>query len=254
MTTGLFSLQGKNVLVSGGTRGIGRAVSLQCARAGAMVVSNYVRGQTAADSLLAQAKHEHLRLTLCRADLTSENGLQSLEQCIVGLDGRLHCFVHCAATGIHKPFEELTLRHYDWTFALNVRAFFELVKRLLPRFSAEASIVAVSSQGAFRVVPAYSIVGASKGALESLARHLAAELAPRGIRINILAPGAVATEAWASMPDAQARLTELAKRSPLGRLVTADEVAHAAHFLCSDAARSIIGQTLIVDGGSGLPV
>lgn len=254
MTSPLFSLQGKNVLVTGGTRGIGRAVSLHFARAGAAVVSNYVRGQKSADSLLDLAKKEQLSLRLCRADLTLDNGLRSLEECITELDGGLHGLVHCAATGVHKSFDELTLRHYDWTFGLNVRSFFDLVNRLLPRFSVEASIVAISSQGASRVVPAYSIVGASKGALEALARHLAVELAPRGIRVNCIAPGAVATEAWASMPDAQVRLADLAKRTPLGRLVTPEEVAQAAHFLCSDAARSIIGHTLTVDGGACLPV
>lgn len=250
----MFSLEGKTFLITGGTRGIGRAVSLQFARAGATVVSNYVRGQKTADSLLTQAEQERLRLTLCRADLTIEKGLETIEQHMAGLSGGLHGLVHCAATGVHKPFDELTLRHYDWTFALNVRSFFDLVQRLLPRFSAEASIVAVSSQGAWRVVPAYSIVGASKGALESLARHMAVELAPRGIRVNIIAPGAVATEAWTSMPDAQTRLADMAKSAPLERLVTAEEVAQAAHFLCSDAARAIIGQTLTVDGGACLPV
>jgi enoyl-[acyl-carrier protein] reductase III len=249
-----FSLEAKNFLVTGGTRGIGRAVSLRLARAGATVVANYVRGQKAADWLLAQAAQERLRLTLCRADLTIEKGLETIDQRMASLDGGLYGLVHCAATGVHKPFDELTLRHYDWTFALNVRAFFDLVKRVLPRFSAEGSIVAVSSQGALRVVPAYSVVGASKGALEALARHLAVELAPRGIRVNVVAPGAVVTEAWTSMPEAQARLTELAKRAPIGRLVTADEVAQVVHFLCSDAARAIIGQTLTVDGGAGLPV
>lgn len=252
--SGIFSLEGKTFLITGGTRGIGRAVSLQFARAGATVVSNYVRGQKAADSLLAQAEQERLRLKLCRADLTIEKGLETIEQEIVDLMRGFHGLVHCAATGVHKPFDELTLRHYDWTFALNVRSFFDLVKRLLPRFSAEASIVAVSSQGSLRVVPAYSIVGASKGALESLTRHMAVELAPRGIRVNIIAPGAVATEAWASMPDAGARLADMATRAPLGRLVTAEEVAQAVHFLCSDAARTIIGQTLTVDGGACLPV
>ncbi len=247
-------LQGKNILVTGGTRGIGRAMSLQFARAGASVISNYVRGQQAAESLLAQAEEEQLRLTLCRADLTIDKGLDAIEQAVRGLTDGLHALVHCAATGVHKPFDELTVRHLDWTIALNVRAFFTLVKRVLPRFANEASIVAVSSQGALRVVPAYSLVGASKGALESLARHLAVELAPRGIRVNIVSPGAVATEAWTVMPDAQVRLSEMIKRTPIGRCVTPEEVAQAVQFLCSDAARAIIGQTLIVDGGAGLPV
>lgn len=254
MMSQAFSLAGKNLLVTGGTRGIGQAISLQFARAGATVIANYIRGQKAADALLAQAQQENLHLTVCRADLTLAKGLESLEIAIAGMNGSLHGLVHCAATGIHKTFDELTLRHYDWTFALNVRAFFDLVKRMQPRFAAGASIVAVSSQGALRVVPAYSVVGASKGALEALARHLAVELAPRGIRVNILAPGAVVTESWASMPNAQDRLAELTRRTPLGRLVTPEEVAQAAQFLCSDAARSVIGHTLVVDGGAGLPV
>ncbi|MFN0171026.1 MAG: SDR family oxidoreductase [Bryobacteraceae bacterium] len=240
--------------MTGGTRGIGRAVSLQFARAGATILANYVRGQVAADALLAEAKAESLLVMLCRADLTSEKGLDVVESEIVRLGGGLHGLVHCAATGVHKAFDELTLRHYDWTFALNVRAFFELVRRILPRFAAEATIVAVSSQGALRAVPSYSVVGASKGALEALARHLAVELAPRGIRVNILAPGAVATEAWKMLPDAEARLSELTRRTPAGRLVTPEEVALAAQFLCSNAARTIIGQTLIVDGGAAIPV
>ena len=249
-----FSLKDKNVLVTGGTRGIGQAISLQFARAGATVIANYVRGQKAANALLTQAQQENLPLTVCRADLTLAKGLESLEEAIAGMNGGLHGLVHCAATGVHKTFDELTLRHYDWTFALNVRAFFDLVKRILPRFATSASIVAVSSQGALRVVPAYSVVGASKGALEALARHLAVEMAPRGIRVNIVAPGAVATESWALMPNAQDRLAELTRRTPIGRLVTPEEVAQAAQFLCSDAARSVIGQTLVVDGGANLPV
>ena len=251
---GTFSLDGKNLFVTGGTRGIGRAISLQAARAGATVIANYVRGQKAADALLEQARQEQLHLTLCRADLTIEKGVESVVDTVAGLNGGLHGLIHCAASGVHKSFEELTLRHYDWTFSLNVRAFFDLVKRLLPRFAAHASIVAISSQGALRVVPSYSVVGASKGALEALARHLAVELAPRGIRVNIVSPGAVATDSWAAMPDAEERLGALAKRTPIGRLVTPEDVAQTVQFLCSDAAQTIIGQTLVVDGGAGLPV
>jgi NAD(P)-dependent dehydrogenase (short-subunit alcohol dehydrogenase family) len=135
---------------------------------------------------------------------------------------------------------------------LNVGAFFDLVKLLLPKFGHGSSIIAVSSPGAARAVPAYTVVGASKGALEALARHLAVELAPRGIRVNIVAPGAVATEVWKAIPDGAAKLAEAGKRSPLGRLVTPDEVAQAAQFLCSPAASGINAQTLTIDGGSGI--
>jgi NAD(P)-dependent dehydrogenase (short-subunit alcohol dehydrogenase family) len=248
----IFSLEGKNLLVAGGTRGIGRAISLQFARAGANVIANYVRGQKTALALSKQAQQEQLRLSLCRADLTTNKGLDTVTDMIAGLNGHLDGLIYCAASGVHKAFEELTLRHYDWTFSLNVRAFFVLVKRLLPRFSDHASIVAVSSQGALRVVPSYSLVGASKGALEALARHLAVELAPRGIRVNIVSPGAVPTESWNSMPNAQERLAGLASRTPMGRLVNPEQVAMAVHFLCCDAAVAIIGQTMVVDGGAGL--
>ncbi len=250
----LFSLEGKRILVTGGTRGIGRAVSLRFAEAGAEVIANYVRGRPAAEALGEEADARGISISLCRGDLTTEKGLASVEDAVSQGAGDLHGLVHCAATGVHKPFEELTTRHFDWTFALNVRAFFELVQRLLPRLVQGSSVVAVSSQGATRVVPAYAVLGASKGALEALARHLAAELAPRGIRVNILAPGAVRTEAWDAMPDAEARLAELAERTPTGALATAEEVAQAAQFLCCDAASAVVGQTLVVDGGASLPV
>ena len=101
-----------------------------------------------------------------------------------------------------------------------------------------------------RAVPAYSAVGASKAALEALARHLAAELAPRGIRVNILSPGRVETDAWAALPGKDERLAETVRRTPLGRTVSVEEVAQAAQFLCSRASNGIVGHTLVVDGGA----
>ena len=115
-------------------------------------------------------------------------------------------------------------------------------------------MVAVSSWGALRFQPSYATVGSSKGALEALARHLAVELAPRGIRVNILRAGAVLTDAWKVLPDAENRLAEAIRRTPAGRLVTAEEVAYGAQFLFSDAASGIIGQTLVIDGGTGIMV
>jgi len=250
MKTG-FSLSGA-FLVTGGTRGIGCAISMEFARAGAHVIANYLRNEKTAGELKSLADDEKLRFDLCRADLTSPDGLQKVAAEVDQISSPLCGLVHCAAIGAHRPIADLTVRHLEWTMALNVRAFFELVKLLLPKLVPGSSIVALSSPGASRAVPDYAVVGASKGALESLARHLAVELAPRGIRTNVVAPGAIATDAWKAIPGGEAKLGEAARRSPLGRLVTCEEVAQTARFLCSPAASGINGQTLVVDGGAGI--
>jgi enoyl-[acyl-carrier protein] reductase III len=121
---------------------------------------------------------------------------------------------------------------------------------LLPSLRSGSAIVAVSSAGAQRAVPAYTTVGTSKGALEAPARHLAVELAPQGIRINILSPGSVMTDAWDAFPDKEQRLADALRRSPRGRLVAPEEVALAAQFLCSSASAGLVGHTLVVDGGT----
>jgi enoyl-[acyl-carrier protein] reductase III len=247
----LFTLSG-GVLVTGGTRGIGRAISLRFARAGASVIASYVRNQKAADDLKATADREGLPIQLCRADVTSPQGLEQIERSIQDGGEPLTGLVYCAATGVHRVLSELTTRHFDWTFSLNVRAFFELTKTLLSRFSERSSVLAVSSMGAQRALPYYSLVGSSKGALEALARHLAVELAPRGIRVNILVPGTVATDVWKTIPDGEDRVATAIRRTPTRRLVTPEEVAWAAQFLCSGAAAGIIGHTLIVDGGAAI--
>lgn len=244
-----YALSGR-ALITGGTRGIGRAISLCFARGGASVIANYIRDQKSAEALKAAAGEEGLPIELCRADITTPKGLETIHQSIGGEP--LAALVHCAATGVHRSLPEFTSRHFDWTFALNVRAFFELVQSLAGRFSPRASIVAVSSMGGTRALPYYALVGSSKAALESLARHLAVELAPQGIRVNILVPGTVETDAWKALPEREERLAAAVRQSPIGRLVTPEEVAAAALFLCSEAASGIVGQTLVVDGGAAI--
>lgn len=250
----LFSLSGKTFLITGGTRGIGQAISLRFARSGATVIANYLRDEKAAQHLKTIAAEEGLAIQLCRADLTRKDGLEQVDRSLQERGPQLSGLVHCAATGVHRPIEELTERHFDWTFNLNVGAFFNLTKLCLARFSKGSNIVAVSSWGALRAMPHYSLVGSSKGALEALARHLAVELAPRGIRVNILTAGAVLTDAWKALPNGEARIAETISRTPAGRLVTAEEVAYGAQYLCSDAAAGIIGHTLVIDCGTGIVV
>lgn len=245
-----FGLDGVTVLVTGGTRGIGRAISMRFARARAKVVANYARNDDAAAALRNEAAVGALQIETLRADLTLPKGLASVLERMAQSGDDVVSLVHCAATGVHRRFDELSARQWDWTMALNTRAFFELVHGMLPIFGEGSAVLALSSAGAVRAVPSYAAIGTSKGALESLARHLAVELAPRGIRVNILSPGSVNTHAWDAFPDKQQRLAEALHRSPIGRLVTVDEVAYAAQFLCSPAASGVVGHTLVVDGGT----
>jgi NAD(P)-dependent dehydrogenase (short-subunit alcohol dehydrogenase family) len=247
-----FSLSGKTFLITGGTRGIGRAISLRFARAGAKVVASHVRNLEAAEELKALAEKEGLKIVVVRGDLTNDRGLEEVSRAVESCGPSLSGLVHCAATGVHRSFEELTARHLAWTLDLNVTAFFRLTQLLRPRFESGSSILAVTSWGASRAFPYYAAVGASKGALDALARHLAAELAPKGIRVNILCPGTIVTEAWKAFPDADARIAASTERTPAGRLTTADEVAAGAHFLCSPAASGIVGHTLVIDGGASI--
>ena len=249
-TRDLFSMQGKRVLVIGGTRGIGRAIALRLATAGADVVVNYVRDDEAAQQFADSTASAALRVEVVRGDASSDQGREKIMQVVNARFEDLSALVFAAATGVHKPIDQLSGRHFDFTYALNVKAFLSMVQATLPKLSAGSSVIALSSEGAEHAMTHYGLVGSSKAALESLCRQMAVELAPRGIRVNVLSPGTVATDAWKVLPDGQRRLTEAAQRSPRGALTTLDEVAAAAQFLASDASSGLAGHTLVVDGGS----
>lgn len=244
------SLRDKRILIVGGTRGIGAAMARRFSREGAELLVNFVREREPAERLCGELQAAGGRIASVRADVTSDKGREELVAAVAERFPTLDGIVFAAATGVHKPVEALTGRHFDFTFALNVRALLLLVQPLLPRLQPGSSIVAVSSEGAVHAMPHYTLVGASKGALESLSRHLAAEFGPRGIRVNVLSPGTVRTEAWDVLPDSERRLAVAAERSPLRRLVSLEEVAAAGQFLLSSAAGGITGHTLVVDAGS----
>ena len=246
-----FSMRGKRVLVVGGTRGIGRAIAWRLAASGAEVIVNYVRDDEAAGRLMSESASGGLEVEAVRADVSSDKGREQLLQAVTARFADLTALVFAAATGVHRPFEQLTGRHFDFTYALNVKAFLALVQALAGKMAtAGSSVIALSSEGAVHAMQHYGLVGSSKAALESLCRHLAVELAPKGIRVNVLSPGTVRTDAWNVLPDADRRLAGAAARSPRGTLTTLEEVAWAAQFLASDASSGLAGHTLVVDGGA----
>lgn len=237
-----------NVFVTGGSRGIGRAIALRFARDGAKQVAiGYLRNDTAAEETAEELRALGAEPTLVRGNVTSQRVLDE-----VAALGPLDVLVHNAATGVIRPALETEDKHWDWTLNANARALLQLARVAAPSMPDGSSIVALSSLGAQRVLENYVLVGTSKAALESLVRYLGVELAPR-IRVNAVSGGVVETGALEHFPNREEMLRAGAA-NPVGRLVTPDDIAGAVAFLCSKDADMIRGQTIIVDGGFSLLV
>jgi enoyl-[acyl-carrier protein] reductase III len=161
----------------------------------------------------------------------------------------LDYMVSNAASGVLKRALELSSRHWNWAMDINARALLSLAREGAGMMPQGGRIMAVSSLGAVRAIENYTAVGASKAALESLVRHLAVELGPKGINVNTISAGAVDTEALKKFPNRQEILDTAISKTPMGRLTTPEDVADIALFLCSDLAAMIQGQTIVVDGG-----
>jgi enoyl-[acyl-carrier protein] reductase III len=243
-----MSFDGASVLVTGGSRGIGRAIALRFAELGAARVAiGYLRNDSAAESTAAELREAGAEVVLVRGNVTSARVLGEVEAL-----GALDVVVHNAATGVIRPALETDDRHWDWTVNANARAFLSLARVCVPRMPSGSSIVGVSSLGAQRVLENYILVGTSKAALESLVRYLAVELAPRGIRVNAVSGGVVETGALDHFPNREQMLAGARERTPAGRMVEAADLAGAVTFLCSPEAEMIRGHTLVVDGGYSL--
>jgi enoyl-[acyl-carrier protein] reductase III len=244
-----MTFSGASVLVTGGSRGIGREVALRFAEEGAARVAiGYLRNDRAAEEVSAELRARGSEPVLVRGNVSSSRVAEE-----VAALGPLDALVHGAATGVIRPALETEDRHWDWTLNANARALLSLVRAAAPAMERGSAIVALSSLGSVRVLENYALVGASKAALESLVRYLAVELAPRGIRVNAVSGGVVETEALDHFPNRRQMLDDARTRTPAGRMVEPRDLADAVLFLCGPRAEMIRGQTLIVDGGFSLP-
>lgn len=245
----------KIVCVTGSSRGIGRELALRFAKEGAHVVVHYVRNGTAAREVAKEIEDLGQKAITVRANLAQEEKILALFEEIKTNFGQLDVFVHNAASGRNRPAMEVDVKGWDWTLDVNTRAFLvgaQQAAKLMPESG--GAMLAMSSFGSDRVFPYYATVGPSKAALESLVRYFAIELAPKKINVNAISAGAVVTDALDHFPEMDQTLATLEKKMPYHRMVTPDDIANAALFLCSKEAEMVRGQTLRLDGGLTLLV
>lgn len=245
----MFDLKGKVALITGSSRGIGRAIALRLAEHGASMVVNYVRHRQEAENTASLIEQKGARCVVVKANVANDADVGEMFEQIRAEFGRMDILVSNAASGVLKPAMELSSRHWNWAMDINARALLTLTQHAVPLMQQGGRIMAVSSMGAVRAVENYTAVGASKAALESLVRHLAVELGPLNISVNTISAGAVDTEALKKFPNRQQILDAALARTPLGRLTTPEDVADVALFLCSRLSNMVHGQTLVVDGG-----
>ena len=242
-------------LVTGGSRGIGRATALLLAARGADVALSYVENHKAAEATAAEIRALGRRALVLQGDAGDADANVALVERAVSELGPLRYLVCNAANGTFGTVDELTAETWDYTMAAHARALLLLAQGASAsmRENGGGSIVAISSLGARRVYDAYAAFGTAKAAVEALVRYLAVELGPHGITANCVVGGVVVTDLFKAIPEWETIATASAERAPLRTVLDPEDLAAAVAFLLSGEARRITGQSLMVDAGFTLP-
>jgi len=246
------TLNGKTALVTGASRGIGRATALALAQGGAQVLVHFSSNEKEADAAVAEIRKGGGKAEKVGADLRKPDGAHMLARQVRAIVGdRLDILVANAGISKAATIEDTTVEDFDNLFAVNARAPFFLVQQLLPALCKGSSIIFTSSLAARASVGTLYAYAATKGAVETLVKHFAAALGPRGIRVNAVAPGVVETE-MSNFTKADAGRELTLGMQALKRIAQPDDIAPVVRFLASDDARWITGESIHVDGGSKL--
>lgn len=244
--------KGKIALITGGSRGIGRAITQKLAAQGADVIINYFRRRDTAESAAQEAREKGVDVHIIKANIGDPEKIDSMFTEIEAKFGRLDILVNNAASGVARSALELDVKSWDWTMDINARAVLLCAQRAAKLMPNGGKIVNISSLGSRFVLPLYTAVGVSKAALEALTRYLAIELAPKGISVNGIAASAVETEALKVYTSSLSSEEKQWQTTPVGRMVQPEDIANVVTFLCSDEASMIRGQFIVIDGGRSL--
>jgi len=247
-------LDQKIALITGASRGIGRAIAFQLASRGASIMVNYVRNEEAAQETVTALRAQGAQAEAFQANAGDSADQTKLVEETLKRFGAVDILIHNAAIGAFKPVHKLKMNQWDLSFNINTRALLELTQKVLPSMESRGggNIIALSSLGSHRFIPNYGAIGISKAALETLIKYLAVELAPKGIRINGVSGGLVDTDAIRHFPEFEKFRDEVTKRTPAGRIGTPDDMARVVAFLASPESSWIVGQILTADGGLSL--
>ncbi|MBE1555860.1 enoyl-[acyl-carrier-protein] reductase FabL [Sporosarcina limicola] len=242
----------KVAMVTGSSRGLGKALAIELAKQGYDIVVNYARSRSAAEETVKEIEAYGRKAIMIRANVGDVEKLRAMFEKVKEEFGRLDVFVSNAASGVLRPIMELEESHWDWTMNINAKAMLFGAQEAAKLMDKGGKIIGVSSLGSIRYLENYTTVGVSKSAIESLTRYLAVELAPRGIAVNTVSGGALDTDALKHFPNRDELLEDARVNTPAGRMVEIEDMVKTAMFLISDDSNMIRGQTIIVDGGRSI--
>ena len=254
----MIHLDGKVALVTGASRGIGRACALKFAQAGADVIINYVTSKAQAMEVAREVIGMGRRAYVIKADVSEEDDVECMMDFIAQNIGRLDIVVSNAATGGFRPLLAANARHFQTTMSTNVLSLVYLVRAALPllqKSEGRAKVVAISSHGSHMALPMYGLIGGSKAALESIARHLTLEVGDRGVNVNVVKAGLVETDSTRKIPFSDRMFAGRTEKSMMGdRVLETEDVANVVLFLSSPLSDLVQGETLTVDGGAAIHI
>ena len=258
----MIDLHGKTALVTGSSRGIGKACAVTLAAAGADVVVNYVTSQREAEAVAEEIAALGRRVACVRADVGHEEDVQDMLGFVRDQFGRLDILVHNAATGGFRHLADTTQQQFDAAMHINALSLVFLLQAAAPLLerdprsaSDRGKVVVLSSHGTHMALPQYGLIGSTKAAVTALARHWALELGDRGVNVNIVEAGLVETDSTRRLPGAAGMFAGRASKTLVGgRMLEAADVADAVLFLASSLSDLVQGQTLVVDGGAAIHV